>query len=235
MNHYRNVTPTLFLMILLLMTTIMNQRIDAWSFQAAMVPLPRRAILQSIALLSLPTTALAKCTDIESCRDIGERKVEQDMKLNPVINLGQGLRYKLIHPGFGTMTVGDKSQVDLIFSITQANGAYMYSRGFGFEKINVSGTMQSDAGLDSLKIIMGTKDVPLGIERAIVGMKKGERRRVELPPTLGFDTSEGRPEPTTRRGKAQMVGYKQLLKGNGSTQPGFPAPTIWDVEVLSIK
>jgi FKBP-type peptidyl-prolyl cis-trans isomerase len=201
----------------------------------------RRALFQSIpaaaAILTFASpAALAKCSDIESCREIGERKVEQDMKENPVVNLGSGLRYKVVKPGFGSTTVGSNSNVDLIFSITQASGSYMYSRGFGFEKVNIGGKLQSDAGLDSLKLKIGNKDVPVGLERAIVGMKKGERRRVELPPgALGFDSSAGRPEPTTQRGKTQIDVYKRLLAGNGSTQPGFPAPTIWDVEVLSLK
>jgi len=181
---------------------------------------------------AVAVTSTKKCTDIESCREIGDRKVEQDMKENPVVTLGSGLRYKVVKPGFGSRTVTDStSSVDLIYSITQANGAYMYSRGFGFEKINVGGTMVPDVGLDSLRVAMGAKEVPVGIERALVGMRKGERRRVELPPELGFPTSQGRPAPTTRRAKASLVGYQRLVDGNGSTQPGFPAPTIWDVEV----
>ena len=57
---------------------------------------------------------------------------------------------------------------------------------------------------------------------------------VELPPAVGFATSDWRPEPTTRRGRASIVGYRQLLEGNGSSQPPFPAETIWDVEVVRL-
>lgn len=240
-------------------TTTNNRRALLFQFipaAASTTTVTAAAATTTFFLAFPPAAVLAKCSDIESCREIGERKVEQDMKDNPVINLGSGLRYKVIKPGFGTITVGGGSSsssndddnntssssssnndvVDLIFSITQASGSYMYSRGFGFEKMNIGGALQSDAGLDSLKVKIGNRDVPVGIERAIVGMKKGERRRVELPPgPLGFVSSEGRPAPTTTRGKTQIEIYKRLLAGNGSTQPGFPAPTIWDIEVLSIK
>ena len=112
----------------------------------------------------------------------------------------------------------------------------MYSRGFGFEKIDVDGKKQSDLGLDSLRVKIGSerRDVPLGIEQAIAGMKRGERRRIELPPNVGFETSEWRPEPVTRRGKASIASYKRILEG-GPNQPAFPAVTYWDVEVLRIK
>lgn len=235
MNH--SATALLFIIYV----TILCWRVDALSGSHAKIT-NRRTLFQAIpaAVLNLASPslpALAKCTDIESCREIGERKVEQDMKENPVVNLGSGLRYKVVKPGFGTATVGTDSTVDIIFSITQASGSYMYSRGFGFEKIDIGGgNLQSDAGLDSLKLTIGKKNVPVGIELVLVGMRKGERRRVELPPgPIGFDSSAGRPEPTTRRGKTQIDNYKRLVAGNGFTQPGFPAPTIWDVEVLAFK
>jgi hypothetical protein len=181
--------------------------------------------------------SLAKCTDIESCREIGERKVEQEMQDNPVTRLKSGARYKQLKVGYGDKQVNESSLVDLIYSISSASGAYMYSQGFGFEKIDIgNGVLQNDLGLDSYRVTLGKGDlVPLGVEQALVGMKKGERRRVEVPPNVGFETSNWKPEPTTRRGKQSIVGYQSILKGRGSNQPPFPAPTIWDVEILSFR
>lgn len=182
-----------------------------------------------------------KCTDIESCREIGDRKVQQDLEEKPIVRLDSGVRYKKLRPGVGGATTAKSGDtVDIIFSISRANGAYMYSRGFGFEKVlgvDVS-EMQSDEGLDSYRVQLGkleNRDVPLGVEQAIVGMQKGERRRIEVPPSVGLETSDWRPEPSTRRGKAQIVEYQTILKGRGTNQPPFPAPTIWDVEVLSFR
>jgi hypothetical protein len=95
--------------------------------------------------------------------------------------------------------------------------------------------MQRDAGLDSYRVTLGKGDLPVGIEQALVGMKKGERRRVEVPPNVGFETSNWRPKPTTRNGKQHIKNYQTLLNGVGSNRPLFPAPTIWDVEVLSFR
>jgi hypothetical protein len=99
------------------------------------------------------------------------------------------------------------STLDLAFSVSSRIGAgYMFSRGFGYERIDAgNGKMVSDAGIDSIRIKMGEGNVPLGIEYALLGMKKGERRRVELPAEVGFKTSNWQPEPLTRRGKSSMM------------------------------
>lgn len=110
----------------------------------------------------------------------------------------------------------------------------MYSKGFGYEKVEFAGKMESDLGLDSDRIIIGKHDVPIGIESALLGMGKGERRRVELPPGVGFETSNWKPEPNTRRGTVQIEQYQRKLRGFGS-QPPFPAETVWDVEVLGVR
>jgi len=184
----------------------------------------------------LPLPVFAKCTDIESCREIGERKVEKDLVDNPVTTLPSGSRYKVLQPGTGGASVDEQSSLDLIFSISTISGGYMYSQGFGYEKIDAgNGKKMSDAGLDSVRVKLGERDVPIGIEDALLGMKKGERRRVEVPPRVGLITSNWKPEPTSKRGNAGITAYKRILEGNGPNQPGFPAATIWDVEVLRIR
>mmetsp|Transcript_22450 Transcript_22450/g.29506 ORF Transcript_22450/g.29506 Transcript_22450/m.29506 type:complete len:266 (+) Transcript_22450:21-818(+) len=202
--------------------------------------LNRRSVASAIVSATLagnaflPKPTFAKCTDIESCREIGERKVEKDMKENPTTVLNSGVRYKVLRPGTGDNTVQEGSSVDLIYSISEGGGAYMYSKGFGYEKVDIGGKLQSDLGLDSLRVVVGRKNVPVGIEQALVGMKRGEKRRIELPPSVGFETSNWQPEPTSRRGKASITGYQRILTGFGS-QPPFPAVTIWDIEVLSTR
>ena len=184
------------------------------------------------AAITLPTQVLAKCADIESCREVGEAKVAADMAANPIIKLSDGVRYKRVKEGAGA-TVSGNDVVDVAYSISTAGGSYMYSRGFGFEK-DSDGVV--DAG-DFLRVKLGNQDVPKGIELALRGMKEGEKRRVELPPgpITGFETSEWKPAPTTRRGKAQIVAYKNLINGNGSSQPPFPAVTVWDIECRRVR
>lgn len=191
----------------------------------------------------LPPAAYAKCTDIESCREAGERKLEEDLAKNPIVKLNDGVRYKVLRPPStkaDAAVVKEGSSIDLIYSITTASGQYMYSRGFGFEKVEgLGGKMESDLGLDSLRVVIGqqsqqSRAVPAGIEAALLGITKGERRRVELPPNVGFETSDWKPEPTTRRGKASIEQYRRKLTGFGS-QPPFPAETVWDIEVVGLR
>jgi len=179
-------------------------------------------------------SATKKCTDIESCREVGDLKILEDMKKNPLTRLSSGVKYKVLRQGTGELKVTEGSVVDLIYSVV-ASERYMYSQGFGYEYVNFDGKQQKDLGLDSLRIVVGKQDVPLGVEQALIGMKRGERRRVVVPPSAGFETSNWKPEPTTSRGKASMTAYKKLLSGSGPTQPPFPARAIWDVEVLSIR
>ena len=192
----------------------------------------RVAVGAGAATVALPRSAFGKCADIESCREIGEAKVAADEAANPVIKLSDGVRYKRVKEGSGA-TVSGSDVVDVAYSISTAGGSYMYSRGFGFEK-DSDGV--NDAG-DFLRVKLGNQDVPKGIELALRGMKEGEKRRVELPPgpVTGFETSEWKPAPTTRRGKAQIAAYKNLINGNGSSQPPFPAVTVWDIECRRVR
>ena len=193
----------------------------------------RRAAVGAVtgAAAVLPQQAFGKCKDIESCREVGEAKVAADEAANPVIRLSDGVRYKRVREGAGA-SVSSGDVVDVAYSISTAGGSYMYSRGFGFEK-DSDGVV--DAG-DFLRVRLGNQDVPKGIELALRGMKEGEKRRVELPPgDVGFESSDWKPAPTTRRGKAQIVAYKNLINGNGSSQPPFPAVTVWEIECRRVR
>lgn len=191
------------------------------------------------ALGGVPLVSHGRCTDLESCREIGDLRIEEKERENPTVRLDKGVRYKKLRPGFGADTVNAGANVELIYSISQANGAYMYSCGFGYNKVDLgNGQTTTDAGLDSYRIeALGSThpSVPVGIELALMGMKQGERRRVEVPAAVGFETSGWEPAPTTRRGKGQIISYRNLLRGNGSTQPAFPAATIWDIEVVRFR
>jgi hypothetical protein len=182
-----------------------------------------------VVVLAIPLQASSKCANIEECREIGDTRIEMEMAANPTIKLANGVRYKKLKPGLGEESLQNDGTVDIIYSIT-SQGAYMYSLGFGFEK-DAQGFSKTYSTA-SYRVRLGFHDVPVGIEQVLVGMKRGERRRVELPPAVGFGTSDWKPEPDTRRGKATITAYKQLIIGGGSTRPPFPAETIWDVEVV---
>ena len=216
---------------------LLKQAMSALLTKMASLTLIETSLVFSLAV----STAEAKCTDIESCREEGERKIEADLQRNPIVSFPNGVRYRVLRPSTAASgpKVTENSSIDLAYSISTASGQYMYSKGFGFEKIeSFGGRQESDLGLDSLRVVLGKQehDVPVGIESALLGMGRGERRRVELPPgqEVGFETSNWRPEPVTRRGKVLMKQYKKKLAGFGS-QPPFPAETVWDIEVLGIR
>lgn len=192
--------------------------------------------LVSTMTVLIPTTAVAKCTDIDSCREIGEAKDQQDSLNNPVKRLANGVSYKVLIPGVASSSeiVSSTSSVDIAFSVSQANGRYMFSKGFGLEKVPFMGAMVPDRNIESLRVDFGRKNVPQGIEQVLLGMKRGEKRRVVLPPQVGFATSDWQPRPMKRDAQRQLNVYRQQLAGAGG-QPPFPAPTIWDVEVLRIR
>jgi FKBP-type peptidyl-prolyl cis-trans isomerase len=205
-------------------------------------------LLPNTPALAAKSSSSSSCTDIETCREIGEKKDQASMAANPVVSLGGGLQYKMLRVGMGDQTVSEKDKVKIIYSISQANGDYMYSRGFGYNKIDAgNGKKVSDWNIDSLIVhmmVLGRKEeeqqqqqqeVPIGIQQAMMGMKRGERRRIIVPPLVGFETSNWNPQPVTFRERQQIQNYRQRLQGRGDTQPPFPAPTIWDVEVLSIR
>ncbi|KAL7542621.1 hypothetical protein ACHAXR_012332 [Thalassiosira sp. AJA248-18] len=234
-------SPTAYRYHLQLSSLSLHERhdVDVPSFGTS--PLSRKSLLEKTAasvlasfFVTLP--AYAKCTDIESCREEGERRVEADLLANPIVRLSDGVRYRVLAKP--TSASSDKikkgSNIDLAYSISTASGQYMYSKGFGFEKVEFGGRQVSDLGLDSMRVVLGQHNVPVGIELALMGMGKGEKRRVELPPVVGFETSNWIPEPTTRRGIAQIEQYKRKLTGFGS-QPPFPAETVWDIEVLAVR
>jgi len=193
------------------------------------------------AAAAATSTTNKKCTDLESCREIGERKVEAELKANPVTSLPSGVRYKVLQPGIisadsSSDTVRDGSSIDMIYTLSRSGGLYMYSQGFGYEMIDAAGDgrMQKDLGLDFLRVKVGQHQVPVGIEQALVGMKKGERRRVEVPASVGFETSNWEPAPKTKRGQTALQAYQRVLEGFGS-QPAFAAPTVWDIEVSRVR
>ena len=129
------------------------------------------AITTGLVLFSA-TPVQAKCTDIDSCRAIGEAKEAADLAANPIVRLGGGLQYKVLNAGVGDAVVSEQTAVvKLAYSISQASGIYMYSQGFGYNKIDAgNGQLVSDLGLDALTVHLQdaeAKEVPVGIQRAL--------------------------------------------------------------------
>lgn len=171
--------------------------------------------------------ASAKCRDIESCREEGDRRVEEEeRRAGPVVALEGGVRYREMERGEGPiLAMGDSA--DIRFQVLQsANGYFMY------------GVPNREPGANDLsetyRVTLGMRDVPEGVEQAMVGAAKGTRRRVQLPRSKGFETSNWRPEPATYAGQQRIKRFQNILYGNG-LQPGFDAQILFEFEVAKVK
>jgi len=120
--------------------------------------------------------------------------------------------------------------------------------------------------LDSYRLVLGSRDVPLGVELALEGAQiacawvmrgpasrhraacdtqlslskrlsgahKGDVRRIELPPDLGFETSDWLPAPEGNGGKQRLQRYRSLLSANLGRRDYQPL-ILFQVEVLRVR
>jgi hypothetical protein len=89
-------------------------------------------------------------------------------------------------------------------------------------------------GGETYTVRLGQHDVPIAVERALIGAKRGSVRLIEMTPALGFATSEWRPAPATFAGKQRVERYRKLLTGNG-LQPGYNVVLLFEAEVQKIQ
>jgi len=196
----------------------------------------RRAWLASVAgaaggfvAAAAPRPARAKCTNLDECRDQGDlRFQENERQKGPIISLGNGVRFRESVVGSGSEIVEKGDVVDVRYEVRKTNGDYIYSFGLGRPD------MPKDDYGESLRVQLGDHNVPAAVELALEGMRVGGVRTVEMPPSLGFQTSGWEPSPTNFSGKQRMDRYRALLTGNG-LQKGYKANILFEVEVVRIR
>jgi len=180
-----------------------------------------------------PGRSKPKCRDIESCQAEGERRAaEADAKAGPLRNVGpigaNGLgrvRYRAMRETSDGPALMQGDAADIRFDVLSTSGNLMYgvpSREPGEAAASV---------LDSYRIVLGSRDVPVGVELALEGAHKGDFRRIEVPPDLGFETSGWKPEPNGYSGRQRLDNFKARLNG----QPGYAASILFQVEVMRVR
>lgn len=177
-------------------------------------------------VLGIPSARKAKCSNVEECREAGEaRFAKLEEERGPVVRLGDGISYRERSRGSGEAKVREGDTLELSFSVYTGSGNFMYgvpSREPGAR----------DGG-DTYTVQLGRHDVPIAVERALIGAKRGSVRLIEVTPALGFGTSDWKPKPTNFAGKQRMERYHKLLTGNG-LQPGYNAVFLFEAEVQNI-
>jgi FKBP-type peptidyl-prolyl cis-trans isomerase FkpA len=88
----------------------------------------------------------------------------------PVVTTASGLKYSEITVGTGA-TAGAGSQVAVHYT------GWLAATGKGFD---------TSAGQQPFQLTLGQHQVITGFEEGIVGMKVGGKRRVYIPPALGY-------------------------------------------------
>ena len=178
-----------------------------------------------------PRAALAakpkKCTDIETCREMGEAAFEaKEAARGPLVRLGEGISYRESVKGSGDAVIELGDVLEITFNVYTGSGNYQYGL-----PSREPGSRESG---QTYRVVMGQRDVPVAIERALIGARRGSSRLIEMPPQSGFGTSNWQPAPTSFAGKQRMERYRQLLTGNG-LQPGYNAVLLFEVDVQNIR
>lgn len=137
-------------------------RSSAWAATAA----SRRDVFASAPFLSLclagPSVVSAKCKDLESCREEGDRRIaQQELQAGPIVNLGNSVRYREPQPGTGDLVLQDGDSAEITFMVTTTGGNYMWSYGRNIEP------GQQDYG-ETLTVVVGKHDVPVAVEMALL-------------------------------------------------------------------
>lgn len=200
----------------------------SWALESPPLPnLNRRSMVVGMGLMMDRQAAVAKCTDIESCREEGDRRAEEaDRKAGPTVKLSGGVMYRELEAGTGPkLSMGDGA--DIRFQVLQsANGYFMYG-------VPNREPGSKDLG-ETYRVTLGQRDIPEGVELAMVGASKGTRRRVQLPRSMGFETSEWRPQPTGYAGQQRIKRFQNILYGT-SNQPGYDAQILFEFEVAKVR
>eukprot|EP00898_Chlorokybus_atmophyticus_P006543 jgi/Chlat1/6890/Chrsp51S06556 len=152
--------------------------------------------------------------NIEKARELGERRRE-DLEANmaPIIDLARGVKYRDIGVGTGpVIKTGDV--LDVFYTIYMINGYYLDSVGYGQEGKN-------DVG-DTFKVTVNKGEVPVAVEMGMEGMRVGGKRRIFVPPDLGWVTADVKPIPNTWGGRRRL-------------QRSQRQPLLFEVEIVKAR
>lgn len=200
--------------------------------ESARVPNHRRSIAVATAVLcwQFPRQANAKskkCKGLEECQAIGDQKfAEKEVLKGALVDLGRGIRYRESKVGTG-LTISKGDVVDITYEVRNTGGMYIYSLGRGRPD-----KTRDDLG-ETYRVRLGKHDVPIAVELAMEGMRRGGIRAIEMPPSLGFESSSWEPKPTNFAGERRMENYRASINGR-SSQPGYDAAIILEAEVVRI-
>lgn len=137
-----------------------------------------------------------KCTNVEECQAMAERKEQQereeaDANATPTLTTPTGIRYRDLQVGSGTTAVQPGDDVTIYYKVLKlgkrsydglsGEGTVVFSRGYGYEDD------ETEARQKSFTTTVGAYSNIAALNDAIVGMKeKGGLRRFVVQPDKGW-------------------------------------------------
>lgn len=127
--------------------------------------------------------------NVRQSQEEGERRREElEAARGPVKKTPSGIQYRELEVGFGEEAArGDT--IDVSYQVFTIGGLYLDSVGYGMES-------KKDMG-DTVRIKLEAGATPVAILNAMRGMKEGGKRRIVVPPVLGWTKRTLKPLPTS--------------------------------------
>uniref|UniRef100_A0A383VMA4 peptidylprolyl isomerase n=1 Tax=Tetradesmus obliquus TaxID=3088 RepID=A0A383VMA4_TETOB len=125
----------------------------------------------------------------------------EDENLPKFFKTASGVKVQELAPGSGQEAkAGDSVLIDYV--LRRNNGYFIYStiEGVSFQP--------RDVPIGPIRLQLGSgSEVIEGLQDAIVGMRQGGKRRVLIPPELGYVSSVLQPQPPTFATKRQLANH----------------------------
>lgn len=169
--------------------------------------------------------------DIQRAREEAERRREEkEAEANPgeLVTLPSGIQYRELDEGKADGKVAAKGDtLFIMYTVYRlAPGAYfkyssggtpifLWSRGYGNEG-------QDDVGA-TYKFVLGEPgSLPRAVPPAVLGMKEGGRRRVLVPPQVGWVDGNVQPKPATFGAGRRLENHRE-------------EPLLMEVDLVKIR
>ncbi|KAK9828646.1 hypothetical protein WJX72_001289 [[Myrmecia] bisecta] len=175
----------------------------------------RRQALTSFAAMSVATSAL-RCMPAAAAMKKPSYSDWSSPGLAAPIDGAQprffrtksGAKIQELSVGSGS-AAKEGDQVEIEYVLRRSNGYFIYStvEGVSFQP--------RDVPIGPIDVKLGDSDVIEGLQEALIGMQRGGKRRVLVPPEAGYAAAPSslQPQPPTFAGQRQLLNHanEQLL------------------------
>lgn len=176
----------------------------------------RRQLLQSAAAVAVAAVLPLAASAAPAAGDwtAPGLAAPEDKSLPKFFKTANGVRVQELVVGSGPeVRKGDAVLVDYV--LRRANGYFIYGtiEGVSFQP--------KDVPVGPIRLQLGSGELIEGLETALVGMKQGGKRRVLVPPEVGYVSSVLQPQMPTFATKRQLANHSS-------------EPLLFEVELLRV-